>query len=253
MDLFDLSGRVAVVTGGNRGIGLGIAGGLASAGATVAVWARDEAQNRVAAAELAGAGGIAEGFTCDVTDADSIAAALDGTLDRFGKVDVLFANAGISGAVVFQDLDADEWSRVIDADLTGVYRVVQPVVRHMQERGDGGSIILTASIFGSLGLPYSPHYSAAKGGVLNLGRALAVYLARDQIRVNLLSPGWVATGMTEGVRDHEKSNAAALSRTPMRRWGEPDDFAGPAVFLASDASRFMTGAQLVVDGGFSAG
>ena len=166
---------------------------------------------------------------------------------------MLFANAGISGAVQFQDLDAAEWSRVIDADLTGVYRAVQPVVRHMQKRGDGGSIILTASIFGSRGLPYSPHYSAAKGGVLNLGRALAVYLARDQIRVNVLSPGWVATGMTEGVRDHEKSNAAALSRTPMRRWGEPGDFAGPAVFLASDASRFMTGAELVVDGGFSAG
>jgi len=253
MNLFDLSGRVAVVTGGNRGIGLGIAGGLASAGAAVAVWARDAAQNRAAVTELATAGGVAEAFVCDVTDADSVTAALEGTIDRFGKVDVLFANAGISGAVRFQDMDADEWARVIDADLTGVYRVVQPVVRHMQERGGGGSIILTASIFGSLGLPHSPHYSAAKGGVLNLGRALAVYLARDQIRVNVLSPGWVSTAMTEAVRDHEKSNEATLSRTPMRRWGEPDDFAGPAVYLASDASGFMTGAELVVDGGFSAG
>ena len=139
MDLFDLDGRVAVVTGGNRGIGMGIAGGLASAGATVAVWARDEAQNRVAAAELTAVGGVAEAFACDVTDADSVATALEGTLHRFGRVDVLFANAGISGAVRFQDLDAEEWSRVIDADLTGVYRVVQPVVRHMQERGPNSS------------------------------------------------------------------------------------------------------------------
>jgi len=253
MDLFDLSTRVAVVTGGNRGIGLGIAGGLMSAGATVAIWARDEERSRVAAAELTAGGGIAGGFACDVTDGESVEAALQGTIDRFGKVDVLFANAGIIGAAPFLDMDAGEWSRVIDTDLTGVYRVVRPVARHMQERGDGGSIILTASIFASLGLAQSSHYSAAKGGVLNLGRALAVYLARDQIRVNVLSPGWVATAMTEGVRAHEKSNAATLARTPMRRWGEPDDFAGPAVFLASDASRFMTGAELVVDGGYSAG
>jgi NAD(P)-dependent dehydrogenase (short-subunit alcohol dehydrogenase family) len=108
-------------------------------------------------------------------------------------------------------------------------------------------------VFGSRGLPFSPHYSAAKGGVVNLGRSLAVFLARDGIRVNVLSPGWVATEMTDGVRAHDRSNEAAIGRTPMRRWGEPADFAGPAVFLASDASRFMTGAELVVDGGYSAG
>jgi len=168
-------------------------------------------------------------------------------------VDLLFANAGVSGAVRFQDLGEDEWDRILDADLSGVYRVTREVVRHLQGRNAGGSIVLTASVFGSRGLPYSAHYSAAKGGVVNLARSLAVYLARDQIRVNALSPGWVATEMTEGMRDHEKSNAAAIERTPMRRWGEPADFAGPAVFLASDASRFMTGAELIVDGGYSAG
>jgi NAD(P)-dependent dehydrogenase (short-subunit alcohol dehydrogenase family) len=178
---------------------------------------------------------------------------MQATLAAFDKVDILFANAGVGGATRFQDLDEEEWDRVVDADLTGVYRVVREVVRHLQGRGAGGSIVLTASVFGSRGLPYSPHYSAAKGGVVNLGRSLAVFLARDGIRVNVLSPGWVATEMTDGVRAHDRSNEAAIGRTPMRRWGEPADFAGPAVFLASDASRFMTGAELVVDGGYSAG
>ena len=250
MKRFSLEGMVAVVTGGNRGIGLGIARGLSEAGAAVAIWARDSGRNEAAAAGL---DGPAAGFPCDVTDPESVHGALEATVEAFGKVDVLFANAGVSSAARFQDLGEDEWSRIIEADLSGVYRVVRAVVGHLQEREAPGSIVLTASVFGSRGLPYSAHYSAAKGGVVNLGRALAVYLARDRIRVNVLSPGWVATEMTEGVRDHPKASEAALGRTPMRRWGEPDDFAGPAVFLASDASGFMTGAELVVDGGFSAG
>lgn len=250
MDLFDLTDNVAVVTGGNRGIGLGIAAGLAAAGASVAIWSRDSDRNQAAAATL---GADAAAFECDVADTDSVNRALEGTIARFGKVDTLFANAGVSSAARFQDLSQEEWDRVIDIDLSGVFRVTQSVVKHLQERGGGGSIILTASVYGNLGLPYSPHYSAAKGGVINLGRSMAVFLARDGIRVNVLSPGWVATEMTDGVRAHEKSANAALARTPMRRWGEPEDFAGPAVYLASDASRFMTGAELVVDGGFSAG
>lgn len=250
MDLFDLTDNVAVVTGGNRGIGLGIAEGLTTAGASVAIWSRNPDRNRSAAAGL---GARAAAFACDVADTESVERAFEETIARFGKVDTLFANAGVSSAARFQDLSQEEWDRVVDIDLSGVFRVTQPVVKHLQERGEGGSIILTASVYGKLGLPYSPHYSAAKGGVVNLGRSMAVFLARDGIRVNVLSPGWVATEMTEGVRAHEKSAAATLARTPMRRWGEPDDFAGPAVYLASDASRFMTGAELVVDGGFSAG
>lgn len=252
MDLFDLTDHVAIVTGGNRGIGLGMARGLAAAGAGVAIWSRNAERNAAAAAELQGMGADAVGVECDVSDAQSVGAALDATVDRFGKVDSLFANAGTTGAVKFEEMTLEEWRLVIDINLTGVFLTSQAAAQQMIRQGSGGSMVFTASLAATFGIPQSPHYTASKGGVLQLARAEAVRLARYGIRVNVVSPGWVATEMTEGVQAYKKANELAMARTPMRRWGTPDDFAGPAVFLASEASRFVTGAELQVDGGFRA-
>ena len=251
MDLFDLTGRVAVVTGGNRGIGLGMATGLARAGASVAVWSRNEDRNAAAVDTLSDYG-EAGGFRCDVSDPEDVAAAMEATVARFGRVDSFFANAGTAGVVRFEEMDLEEWRRVLDVNLTGVFLTIQAASRQMIRQGDPGSIVATASVAASIGIPQSPHYGASKGGVLQLVKATAIRLARYGIRVNALSPGWIDTEMTTEVQAHEKSNAYAMMRTPMRRWGTPEDFEGPAVFLASDAARYMTGAELLIDGGFRA-
>ena len=251
MDLFDLSGHVSIVTGGNRGIGLGMAHGLAEAGADVAIWSRNVERNEAAVAEIEAGGGSALAVACDVADEASIAAAMDTTIGRFGQVDSVFANAGASGIGKFPDFALDEWHRVVDVNLTGVFLTTRAVTDHLLERGAPGSIVLTGSVVARMALPLAPHYTASKGAVLSYGRALANRLGRHGIRVNVLSPGWVETEMTEGVTDDERSAAFFLARTPLRRWGAAGDFAGPAVFLASDASRFMTGAELVVDGGIT--
>lgn len=250
-DLFDLSGHVAVVTGGNRGIGLGMARGLAKAGAAVAVWSRDEERNAEAVAELSEFG-PANAFRCDVTDEDDVAAAMEATVARFSTVDSLFANAGRSGVVKFEEMELSDWQQVIDVNLTGVFLTIQAAAQQMIRQGDGGSIVATASLAARFGIPQSPHYSASKGAVLQLVRATAVRLARYGIRVNALSPGWIDTDMTTAVQEYEKANQAVLARTPMRRWGTAKDFEGSAVFLASRASEFMTGSELQVDGGFGA-
>jgi NAD(P)-dependent dehydrogenase (short-subunit alcohol dehydrogenase family) len=252
MDLFDLTGHVSVVTGGNRGIGLGMARGLAAAGAQVAIWSRAEDRNRAAVAEIEGLGGQAVAFPCNVADEASVAETMAATLAAIGKVDSLFANAGTSGFAKFpNDFDLDEWNRVMDVNLTGVFLTTRAVADHMVDRAEGGSIVLTGSVVARLALPLAPHYTASKGAVLSLGRSLAGRLGRHGIRVNVLSPGWVETEMAEGVISDERSAGYFMIRTPLRRWGAAEDFEGPAVFLASMASRFMTGAELVVDGGIS--
>lgn len=252
MDLFDLSEHVAVVTGGNRGIGLGMAKGLGAAGARVAIWSRDPDRNREAVAEVEGLGAGAIGVACDVTDEAAVAEAVRETVAAFGRIDSLFANAGATGVAKFpDDLDLDEWHRVVDVNLTGVFVTTRAVADHMIDRGEGGVIVLTGSVVARLGLPLAPHYTATKGAVLSYGRALAGRLGRYNIRVNVLAPGFVETEMTEDVTGNERSTQFYLGRTPLRRWGAPEDFSGAAVFLASDASRFMTGAELVIDGGLS--
>ena len=251
MDAFSLDGHVSVVTGGNRGIGLGMAEGLAEAGAKVAVWGRSEEYNNAAVTELTTAGGDAVSFVCDVSDRSSVDAALAGTVEAYGKVDSLFANAGVSEGVRYEDMTQDQWDFVLGINVTGAHHSIQAVTNQMIAQGEGGSVVITASIAAHLGLPTAPHYSASKGAVLQLARALAVRLARHNIRVNAISPGWIRTEMTEEVQANEQMNQVALMRTPMRRWGLPEDFAGPAVFLASGASAFMTGSELMVDGGFA--
>ncbi|MCP4245872.1 MAG: SDR family oxidoreductase, partial [bacterium] len=249
---FDLAGHVSVVTGGNRGIGLGMARGLAKAGAQVAIWSRAEDRNRVAVTEIEGLGGQALAFACDVADEASVAEAMDETLAAFGQVDSLFANAGTSGMAKFPSgFDLDEWRRVMDVNLTGVFLTTRAVADHMVGRAQGGSIVLTGSVVARLALPLAPHYTASKGAVLSLGRSLAGRLGRHGIRVNVLSPGWVETEMAEGVISDERSAAYFMTRTPLRRWGAAEDFEGPAGCRASAASRFMTGAGLGGEGGIS--
>lgn len=251
MEPFDLSGHVSVVTGGNRGIGLGMAKGLAKAGAAVAVWSRNAERNSAAIAELEALGGDASAFECDVADPDDVAAAATATVDRFGAINSLFANAGTTAPVKFEEMSLEEWNRVMDINVTGVFLTTQAAAQQMIRQESGGSIVITASLAAHLGIPQSPHYTASKGAVLQLARATAGRLARYGIRVNVISPGWIATEMTEDVQAFEKANQLAMARTPMRRWGTPEDFEGPAVFLASDASAFMTGSEVTVDGGFS--
>ena len=252
MDLFDLSGHVSVVTGGNRGIGLGIARGLVKAGAKVAIWSRDEDRNAAAVAELEALGGTAFGVPCDVSDESSVRNAMDATIEALGPVDSLFANAGVTGLAKFpEDLDLDEWHRVLDINLTGVYLTTRVVADHLMARHAEGSIVITGSVAARLALGLAPHYTASKGAVLSLARALSGRLSRKGIRVNVLAPGYIDTEMTEDIQGNERSNDYFMTRTPMNRWGTAEDFEGPAVFLASGASKFMTGAELVIDGGIS--
>lgn len=253
MQHFDLSGRVAIVTGGNRGIGLGFARGIVKAGGSVAIWGRSAEANRSAAAELAGLGGDALSVGCDVADETAVADALAATVERFGRVDALFANAGTSGEIRFPDLSLEDWRSLMAVNLDGAFLSVRAVTERLIEQGEGGSIVVTSSVAATHGLPKAPHYSASKAGQLGLVRALAVALARHGIRVNAVSPGWVETELTGELADDERFRRALAARVPMRRWGSPDDFEGIAVFLASGAaSGFVTGAELVVDGGYSA-
>ncbi|MGH8911606.1 MAG: SDR family NAD(P)-dependent oxidoreductase [Acidimicrobiia bacterium] len=253
MDLFDLTGHVSVVTGGNRGIGLGLARGLAKAGASVALWARDLAAADQAAAELKGLGKAdIDAVACDVTDEGSVSEALDATVDRFGQVDSLFANAGTTSGVSFPEMELADLEDVLEVNVGGVFLVAREVARHLIARDAAGSINITSSIAAHHGLPTAPHYSASKGAATALARALAVRLARHRIRVNVIAPGWIATEMTDDLQGHERFESALQTRVPMRRWGTAEDFEGAAVFLASEASSFMTGAELTIDGGYSA-
>jgi NAD(P)-dependent dehydrogenase (short-subunit alcohol dehydrogenase family) len=250
--MFDLAGHVAVVTGGNRGIGLGFARGLGKAGASVSIWARSAARTAEAVRELETIGIVAQGVACDVADEASVAAALAATAERFGRVDSLFANAGTSGAVGFPDIDLEAWNTLFDVNVVGTLLPVRDVTRNMIERGGGGSVVVTSSIGATHGLPVSPHYSASKAAQLGLVKALAVKLAKHGIRVNAVCPGWVATDLTAPQQDHEGFQTAIQTRVPLRRWGTPEDFEGIAVYLASPASSFVTGVDIVIDGGYSA-
>ena len=253
MELFDLTSHVAVVTGGNRGIGLGLARGLARAGASVAVWARDLEAADHAVTELNELGtGEFEAFECDVTDEASVVDAIEATVDRFGKVDSLFANAGTSWGASFPEMELADLESLFEVNVGGVFLVAREMARHLIARDSPGSIVITSSIAANHGLPTAPHYSASKGAATAMARSLAVRLARHRIRVNVIAPGFVATELTDELQGHDRFEASLQARVPMRRWGAAEDFEGVAVFLASEASSFMTGAEIVIDGGYSA-
>jgi NAD(P)-dependent dehydrogenase (short-subunit alcohol dehydrogenase family) len=247
-----LDGHVALITGGNSGIGLGMATGLANAGADVAIWGTNPAKNELAAAQLAELGGRVHTEICDVADEQAQEASFARTVDALGKVDSVFANAGVSTvAPSIMDLSLDAWRRLMAVNLDGAFITIRAGARHMVERGEGGAIVAVSSTSAIHGSPYQPHYGASKAGLLGLTRAAAVGLARHKIRVNALLPGWTDTPMASGGKSNEKFMNATVGRTPVRRWADPSEFADVAVYLADPALTFHTGDTLVVDGGYT--
>lgn len=249
--LFNLEGHVALITGGNGGIGLGMARGLAKAGASIAVWGRNTAKNAAAVAELRELGRDAHAFGCDVASERDVARTMQETLARFGRVDSCFANAGVGRQAAFAEMSLEDWTAVVDVNLVGAFLTFREAVRHMKARGGGGKLIAVASVGSMHGMPRQAQYSASKAGVCALVRSLAVECARDGIQANTIIPGWIETEMTEAARAWDKLRDTVVQRTPARRWGRPQDFEGIAVYLASKASDFHTGDTLCVDGGYS--
>lgn len=249
---FDLSGKVALVTGGNSGIGLGMARALAEAGADVAIWGSNAAKNEAALATLAATGVRVHAETCDVGDEAAVDRAFAGTLAALGRVDACFANAGTYGRKTkVTELDAAEWHRVTRVNLDGAFWTLRAAARHMVERGGGGSLAGTASLAAIEGAARNTHYAATKGAMVAMIRALAVELGRHGIRANAILPGWIETAMTATSVTDERFAAAVLPRIPARRWGGGADFGGIAVYLASDASAYHSGDCLVIDGGYA--
>jgi 2-dehydro-3-deoxy-D-gluconate 5-dehydrogenase len=249
--LFDLSGKVAVVTGGNGGIGLGMARGLAEAGAAIAIVARNEAKSNDAVADLRQRGVKAISVVTDVTDKAAVSAMVERVTRELGRIDILVNNAGINIRKPPHALDIEEWNRVINTNLTSAFLCSQAVYPAMKAVG-GGKIINIGSMMSIFGASFAPAYAATKGGIVQFTRSCACAWAADNIQANALLPGWIDTDLTKRARQeidglHDK----VLARTPAARWGAIADFAGIAVFLSSAASDFVTGTAIPVDGGFS--
>lgn len=250
---FDLAGKAALVTGGNSGIGLGFAKGLAAAGADVCIWGTNAEKNAKAEEELKTFGTKIVALRCDVGDGDAVEEAFAKTVEGLGRVDSCFANAGVgSPGTKFDEITIDEWRNVFRVNMEGVFHTFQQAVRHMVKQGDGGSLVVTSSGSAIFGAPRSVHYASTKSGVLSMIRALAVQYARNGIRANAIVPGWIDTPMTAGIMGNRVFEEKVLTRIPVRRWGQPEDFSGLAVYLASDASSYHTGDTIVIDGGFAA-
>ena len=245
---FDLTGKVAIVTGGNGGIGFGIAQGLAHAGAHIVVAARRQEKNMQAVAALQGIGVKALNAVMDVQDEGSVAAMVHTTVEAFGRIDILVNNAGINIRKAPQDYTLTEWQTVLNTNLTGVFLCSRAVYPYMVKAG-GGKIINIGSMTSIFGSNVSPAYGATKGGVVQFTKSLALFWATDNIQVNALLPGWIHTDLTASA-SRERYNFIK-SRIPHGRWGEPDELAGAAVFLASPASDYITGIALPVDGGYT--
>jgi NAD(P)-dependent dehydrogenase (short-subunit alcohol dehydrogenase family) len=248
----DLTGHVALVTGGNSGIGLGMATGLAQAGAAVAIWGTNPTKNEAAVAQLQAMGATVHAERCDVSDEVAVTAAFASTIGALGKVDSLFANAGVSGwTPSITDLSLDEWRRVMGINLEGAFLTMREAARHMVDRGEGGAIVAVSSTSAIHGAPNQPHYAASKTALLGLTRAMAVGLARHKIRVNALLPGWTDTDLVAPGKSNQKFVDATVGRTPVRRWADPAEFGPVAVYLADPSLTFHTGDTVTVDGGYT--
>ncbi len=250
---FDLTGKVVLVTGGNGGIGLGMARAVAEAGADVAIWGTSAEKNARAEAELKQTGRRVLALRCDVGEEQAVEAAFAQTLTEMGRIDGCFANAGVSGRGQrsFMDMPAEEWRRVLRVNLDGAFYTFRAAARHMVERGDGGVLVGTASLAAIEAAPRSEHYAATKGGMISMVRALAVELARYRVRAHTILPGWIETEMTANAIGNAKFSGNVMPRIPMRRWGTGADFGGIAVYLMSAASAYHTGDSFVIDGGYA--
>ena len=251
MALFDLGGRVAVVTGGNGGIGLGMAQGLAEAGAAVIIAGRDEAKSAAAVKKLTAAGAKAAAIAVDVTSAESCRALIAAAAKKFGRLDILVNNAGTNIRKQPEDYSLEEWHTIIATNLTSAFVCAQAAYPAMVAAG-AGKIINIGSMMSIFGASFSAPYAASKGGMVQMTRALATAWAKDNIQVNAVLPGWIDTDLTRKARAQvDGLHDRVLARTPAGRWGTPADHAGIAVFLASAASDFVTGTAIPVDGGYS--
>jgi 2-deoxy-D-gluconate 3-dehydrogenase len=250
--MFDLTTKVALVTGGNSGIGEAMARGLAAAGASVAVAGRRQDKNRAVAAQLGALGVRTIAVQVDVSDEESCRAMVEETVAGLGRLDVLVNNAGINIRKAPESYSLEEWHTIIQTNLTSVFVSCLAALPHMKRAG-GGKIINTGSMLSMFGASFAAPYAASKGGVVQLTKSLATSWGRDNIQVNAVLPGWIETPLTvQARRDVEVLHERVLARTPAGRWGVPDDLAGITVFLASPASNFVTGAAIPVDGGYSA-
>jgi len=252
---FDLTGRAALVTGGNGGIGFGMARALLASGAAAAIWGSNPDKTQRAHQELAASCGDASrvhAFACDVGDEAQVDATFARTVAALGRLDACFANAGVSSeGTRIEDMTLEEFRRVQRVNVEGVFLTFRAAARQMIAQGQGGSLVATASTAAVEGAARNSHYGASKGAVTSMVRALAVELARHRIRVNSILPGWIETEMTEKSVGNPKFAEAVMPRIPARRWGSIDDFGGIAVYLASDASGYATGEQFLIDGGYT--
>jgi NAD(P)-dependent dehydrogenase (short-subunit alcohol dehydrogenase family) len=255
LKIFDLSGKTALVTGSSRGLGFGIALTLAEAGSNLALWDVLEPELNKAGESIGKTGVEVHTEVVDVTDEEAVSAGIDRVVKRYGKIDVVVNNAGVTSSSPFESLDEEDWRRVLDVNMGGIFRCSKWAARHMIAHGAGGSIINIASISGLVGNRggNNSHYCATKGGVIALTRSLAVEWAPHDIRVNAIAPGYFVTPMTDRLKERDADFYQELiDRVPLGRFGEPPDLAGAVIYLASPASSFVTGNVLVVDGGYTA-
>jgi NAD(P)-dependent dehydrogenase (short-subunit alcohol dehydrogenase family) len=251
--MFDLRGHVALVTGGNSGIGLGMAHGLASAGADVCVWGTNAERNDSAVRELDRYGTKVRALRCDVGDESAVDDSFAETLRIFGRVDSCFANAGVGGrGTPFVNMSLEEFRQVTRVNLDGAFLTLRAAARHMVERGGGGVLVGTSSVSAIHGAPRNQGYAASKAGLAAMMRGLAVELARHGVTAHAIVAGWTESRMATSLLHDEKFERTVLKRMPVRRWGEPADYAALAVYLASrPGNGFHTGDSIVVDGGYS--
>jgi len=250
--VIDLSGKVFIVTGGNGGIGLGVAEGIAMAGGSVVIWGRNQDKNAAAVDVLRSIGGSATAHVCDVSDEAQVIETMQRSATDFGRIDGLFANAGRGGTgTPFLELSLDEWRAVMAVNLDGVFLQLREAAKFLVEQGQGGSLVAVSSTSAIHGAANNEAYGTSKTALNGLVRALAVGLARHQIRVNSLLPGWTITDLASGGYENDAFRTATVKRTPVRRWAEPSEFREVGAFLADPSQTYHTGQEVCVDGGYT--